>query len=401
MTRQLCKHSKEFGRKLRLWNISTLRANYFQIKFPNEETRKDILAKGPWTFKDKWLAIVAFNPSYNLEDYTFTTMNILVRIHSVPSILMEDDNFAHQIGESLGAMIGKVVKVDTRQIDLNMVDYLRIGIILDVTKLVRRCVAIGGTGTSPNFFPLQYERLSTICHGCGLVRHSLEFCLTFKQTPTSKLQYGDWIRYVPPRKEEENPRTKGIADAESTNAPTKPVDIITIAPLTPVMLDITAPTMVKETIMSNSTMTTFYSMSETMDNTYFILVIISNIPFKFDSLSIPMFNFNFSMAKCTPIELSKNPETARLVASLAAAADPHHATGDIMMSPTVGNLMHVTNAPIVTADAPLNTHIIDATKGKHSPIMISHVPAHTVDLSPASIEFGVDMAPLGSPTYLF
>ncbi|KAK8559009.1 hypothetical protein V6N12_042298 [Hibiscus sabdariffa] len=40
-------------------------------------------------------------------------------------------------------MIGKVVKIYTRRIDLNMVDYLRVEIILDVTKPIRRCVAIG------------------------------------------------------------------------------------------------------------------------------------------------------------------------------------------------------------------------------------------------------------------
>ncbi|KAK8497080.1 hypothetical protein V6N13_026487 [Hibiscus sabdariffa] len=119
-----------------------------------------------------------------------------------------------------------------------------------------------------------------------MITSSVESCLTFKQTPTSKLQYGNWIRYVPPRKQEANPRAKGIirylhgkgrsnpktsgnekplnianpsaetpvpnlvVDADSTNAPTKPVDIITTAPFTHVMLDITAPKMVTETIMN-------------------------------------------------------------------------------------------------------------------------------------------------------
>ncbi|KAK8974378.1 hypothetical protein V6N11_054822 [Hibiscus sabdariffa] len=113
-----------------------------------------------------------------------------------------------------------------------------------------------------------------------MITSSVESCLTFKQTPTSKLQYGNWIRYVPPRKQEANPRAKGIirylhgkgrsnpktsgnekplnianpsaetpvpnlvVDADSTNAPTKPVDIITTAPFTHVMLDITAPKMI-------------------------------------------------------------------------------------------------------------------------------------------------------------
>ncbi|KAK8498808.1 hypothetical protein V6N12_066949 [Hibiscus sabdariffa] len=55
---------------------------------------------------------------------------------------MDDDNIAHQTGDSLGAMIRKVIKIDTHRINVNMVDYLRVGIILGVTKPIRRCVAI-------------------------------------------------------------------------------------------------------------------------------------------------------------------------------------------------------------------------------------------------------------------
>ncbi|KAK8650540.1 hypothetical protein V6N13_140175 [Hibiscus sabdariffa] len=50
---------------------------------------------------------------------------------------MDDDNIAHQTGDSLGAMIRKVIKIDTHRINVNMVDYLRVGIILGVTKPIR------------------------------------------------------------------------------------------------------------------------------------------------------------------------------------------------------------------------------------------------------------------------
>ncbi|KAK8487991.1 hypothetical protein V6N11_075715 [Hibiscus sabdariffa] len=166
-------------------SITTVKANYYRIKFPTEDIRNDILSRGPWTFKDDWLALAAFNPNYNIDDYTFFSMNVWVRIYGIPSILMDDDDITHHTGNSLGAMIGTVVKVDTRRIDLNMIDYLRIGIVLDVTKP---------------------------------------------------------IRYIPPRKQESNTRSKGsiryldgarssepkipanVAGAESTNAPTNLVD---------------------------------------------------------------------------------------------------------------------------------------------------------------------------------
>ncbi|KAK8485631.1 hypothetical protein V6N13_009363 [Hibiscus sabdariffa] len=249
------------------------------------EIRNDILSSGPWTFKNDWLALAAFNPNYSIDDYNFTSMNIWVRIHGVHLILMDDDNIGHHSGDSLGAMIGNVIKVDTHRIDLNMIDYLRIGIVLDVTKLVHRCVAIGGTSPSPKVCPLQYERLPTLCHGCGIIGHSLEYCPTFKPTPTSKLLYGDWIRYIPPRKQEAIPRFKSnirymdevdnpnpktttnvgkplnisqpieatkvsnmVADVESTNVPTNFVAAITTTPNTPIAANNTTPSTVKEPI---------------------------------------------------------------------------------------------------------------------------------------------------------
>ncbi|KAK8513941.1 hypothetical protein V6N11_021539 [Hibiscus sabdariffa] len=190
-------------------SIILLKPSYYRIKFPTEDIRNDILAWGPWTFKGDWLALAALNPEYSIDDCTFLTMNVWIRIHGIPSVLMDDDDTANHTGHSLGNMIGEVVKVDTRRIDLNMIDYLRIGIILDVTKPVRRCVEIEGSGPSPKLCPLQYECLPTLCHGCGIIGHALEHCPTFKPEPNSKLQYGDWLRYIPTKKQEPQPRSKG------------------------------------------------------------------------------------------------------------------------------------------------------------------------------------------------
>ncbi|KAK9033745.1 hypothetical protein V6N11_049929 [Hibiscus sabdariffa] len=123
---------------------------------------------------------------------------------------MDDDNIAHHTRDSLGAMNGKFIKVNTSRIDLNMVDYLCIGIVFDVTKRIRHCIAIRGMSPSPKLFPLQYERHPTLCRGYGITGHSLEFCSTFKPMLNTKVQYDDWIRYIPPKKQEAIPCSKGI-----------------------------------------------------------------------------------------------------------------------------------------------------------------------------------------------
>ncbi|KAK8681074.1 hypothetical protein V6N13_053481 [Hibiscus sabdariffa] len=103
-------------------------------------------------FQGDWLALAALNPKYSIDDYTFLTMNVWIRIHGIPSVLMDDDDTANHTGHSLGNMTREVVKVDTHRIDLNMIDYLQ---------------------------------------------------------PNSKLEYGDWLRYIPTKKQEPQPRSKG------------------------------------------------------------------------------------------------------------------------------------------------------------------------------------------------
>ncbi|KAK8663292.1 hypothetical protein V6N13_083115 [Hibiscus sabdariffa] len=82
-------------------HITSLKPRYYRIKFPTEDIRNDILARGPWTFKGDCLALAASNPDNSIDDYTFFTMNVWIRIYGIPSVLMEDDDTANHIGNSL------------------------------------------------------------------------------------------------------------------------------------------------------------------------------------------------------------------------------------------------------------------------------------------------------------
>ncbi|KAK8681105.1 hypothetical protein V6N13_053512 [Hibiscus sabdariffa] len=116
-------------------SITELRSNFFMIRLTSEEARTNILKHGPI---------------------------IWVRIMRIPIGLMSES-----LGHSLGACIGSVVGTDTRVIDGNMREFLRVRISIDVSKPLRRCVALGGCGSKPRLCPLQYEKLPNFCHGCG------------------------------------------------------------------------------------------------------------------------------------------------------------------------------------------------------------------------------------------
>ncbi|KAK8572572.1 hypothetical protein V6N12_028625 [Hibiscus sabdariffa] len=66
--------SQGIWKKEMVVSISILKPNYLHIKFPDEDTMNDILSRGPWTFKDEWLALTPFVPNFSIDVYTFNFM---------------------------------------------------------------------------------------------------------------------------------------------------------------------------------------------------------------------------------------------------------------------------------------------------------------------------------------
>ncbi|KAK8694657.1 hypothetical protein V6N13_072204 [Hibiscus sabdariffa] len=97
-------------------SITTVKSNYYRIKFPTEDIRNDILSRGPWNFKGDWLALAALNPNYSIDEYTFLSMNVWMHIYGIPSILMDDDDIANHTGNSL------VVDTDSTNAPTTLVD---------------------------------------------------------------------------------------------------------------------------------------------------------------------------------------------------------------------------------------------------------------------------------------
>ncbi|KAL4278110.1 hypothetical protein GQ457_03G017360 [Hibiscus cannabinus] len=169
-------------------SITELQSIFFLIRLASEEVRSDILKRGPRVFNDDWFVILPLNPLFSIDEYFFTNIIIWVRILRVQIGLMSES-----LGRSLGACIGSVVGTDMRIIDGNMGEFMRVRINIDVTKPLRRCVALGGCGTKPRLCPLQYEKLPNFCHGCGLIGHLVIDCPRQPHDPQVKFQYGDCL----------------------------------------------------------------------------------------------------------------------------------------------------------------------------------------------------------------
>ncbi|KAL4367359.1 hypothetical protein GQ457_05G022080 [Hibiscus cannabinus] len=113
-----------------------------------------------------------------------------VRIHNIPLSLM-----TAALARVLGASIGKVIMTDTRLEDGNMGEFMRVRVLFDTSKPLRRCVVLSRPDAKASMCPLQYERLPLFCHGCGLIGHSILACLT---TPKWRERSSNMVHgYVP------------------------------------------------------------------------------------------------------------------------------------------------------------------------------------------------------------
>ncbi|KAL4323373.1 hypothetical protein GQ457_11G026690 [Hibiscus cannabinus] len=145
-------------------NISEINPNFFLISFASPVT--NVLKRGPWDFQKYWFVLEQADPNRTIHDFSFLHMCIWVRIHNIPLSLM-----TAALARVLGASIGKVIMTDTRLEDGNMGEFMRVCVLLDTSKPLRRCVVLSRRDAKASMCPLQYERLPLFCHGCGLIGH--------------------------------------------------------------------------------------------------------------------------------------------------------------------------------------------------------------------------------------
>ncbi|KAL5762201.1 hypothetical protein ACOSP7_018465 [Xanthoceras sorbifolium] len=166
--------------------VENVKENVFVFQFQNQVDKRRVLMGGPWSF-DKCL-IVLEEP---LGDGKFLDMGF--------------SNVQFWTGWALGNKIGRVTDIDVGATGDCLGRFLRVRVVIDVTKPLNRYLRVCLSEGGPDIvLLLRYERLTKYCFQCGVVGHVARECqiaLDFGgSSSVPDYKYGVWMRAESPPK---------------------------------------------------------------------------------------------------------------------------------------------------------------------------------------------------------
>ncbi|MBA0740671.1 hypothetical protein Gogos_013863 [Gossypium gossypioides] len=132
---------------------------------------------------------------FTKEEVNFVSLKngvILVRFSNIPQELM-DRKMALEVGNA----IWELLPIDWSNKDGGWTEYIRIRIIIDIQKLLRRVVHYVNHDGVELVYSFRYEWLPRFCYICSLLGHSTQKCEKKEannKPNNTEFQYGNWLR---------------------------------------------------------------------------------------------------------------------------------------------------------------------------------------------------------------
>ncbi|KAK5833778.1 hypothetical protein PVK06_017636 [Gossypium arboreum] len=153
-------------------NFVSLKEGAILVKFNNEEDRKRILNLLPRLFDQCLFSMVPFVKNKKMEEYDFYLSPFRVRISNIPLELMD-----RKVAMEVGNAIREVLAIDWRDRNGGWAEYMRIRIIINIHKPLRRAVHYVDKEGMEIVCTIRYERLRKLCYICGLTGHTTQKCV--------------------------------------------------------------------------------------------------------------------------------------------------------------------------------------------------------------------------------
>ncbi|KAL5823268.1 hypothetical protein ACOSQ3_021244 [Xanthoceras sorbifolium] len=109
-----------------------------------------------------------------LYNINFDLVEFWVQIHNIPLLCMNKE-----VDIFLGKQIGEFIDIDLGDSGDCLGKHLRVWILINVSKPLKRCIQTDLTGSGmETVILLRYERLPSHYFSCGMVGHSFRECPT-------------------------------------------------------------------------------------------------------------------------------------------------------------------------------------------------------------------------------
>jgi hypothetical protein len=176
--------------------FKNLGTNLFLIEFQYEWDKIRIMEGRPWTFDRDLVSLAEFDGITPVEELEFEKAAFWVRMYKLPLACM-----SKAIGYRIGATVGEVLEVEVDEEGVGWGEYLRVRIVLDLTKPLSRGRRLRLRDRSL-WIPFKYEKIPRFCFNCGVIRHGPRGCTRLGGRRSlgdeEDVQFGKWLRVTPP-----------------------------------------------------------------------------------------------------------------------------------------------------------------------------------------------------------
>ncbi|CAI9767814.1 unnamed protein product [Fraxinus pennsylvanica] len=150
--------------------IKDVGRNKFSIELKRVDDKKRIINGRPLSFDKQLICVQDCEKAISIKDISFNEEAFWIQCHDLPFAGMNQ-----KTGNEIGSLLGKVLIVDMDSSGVSVGEFLRIKVLINISKPISRgrFLNIGGT---KHWIPFKYERLPNFCYHCGLFKHPVGWC---------------------------------------------------------------------------------------------------------------------------------------------------------------------------------------------------------------------------------
>ncbi|XP_040987632.1 uncharacterized protein LOC121235350 [Juglans microcarpa x Juglans regia] len=144
--------------------------NKFLVELKERDDKKRIMQGRPWSFNKNLICIQDCEGFESWKVMKLQYEPFWVQCHDLPFAGMNANTSLN-----LGKAVGEVLKVDTDSSGVCWESFLRIKVMIDLTKPLARGRFLN-LGNSKYWIPFKYEKLPNFCYHCGKIKHAHGMC---------------------------------------------------------------------------------------------------------------------------------------------------------------------------------------------------------------------------------